>query len=125
MSDPAAQPSPCMFGCTAPVPPELAAERLCALHFTLSVEQTCAEIRRETAGGKATVERQAQIASSLAGYAFTLARVAIGAQRLSDELKKRILSTFLTLMVVRENLDRNGELELATSSTNARLSRSA
>jgi hypothetical protein len=58
----------------------------------------------ETAGGKATAERQAQIASTLAAYAITLACVALGAQHLSDELKKRILSTFLTLMVARENL---------------------
>ncbi len=124
MSEPA-QPSPCMFGCTAPVPPELAPEHLCVLHFTLSIEQTCAEMRRETAGGKATTERQAQIAHSLAGYAITLARTAMGTQRLSDELKKRILSTFLTLMVVRENVDRNGDLQLANSSTSARLSGTA
>ncbi len=120
-----AQPSPCLFGCTAQVPPQLGAECLCVLHFTLSVEQACAQMRRETAGRKVTVERQAQIESSLAAYATTLARVAIGAQRLSDELKKRILSTFLTLMVVRENLDRCGELVVANSVRSAHFVRSA
>ncbi len=120
-----AQPSPCLFGYTAPVPPELGAECLCVLHFTLSIERVCAQMRRETAGGKVTVERLAQIESSFAAYATTLARIAVGAQRLSDELKKRILSTFLTLMVVREKLDRCGELVVVNSVRGAHFVRSA
>ena len=124
MTEPA-QPSLCIFGCTAPVPPELGAECLCVLHFTLGIEQACAQLHRETARGKATAERQAQIASTLAAYATTLARVALSAQHLSDELKKRILSTFLTLMVARENLDRSGQLEVVNSVRGASLARSA
>jgi len=32
--------------------------------------------------------------------------VGTGSARLSDEIKKRVLTTFLTLMILRENLDR-------------------
>ncbi len=96
----------CMLSCKTPVPTELESQRLCVLHFTLSVEQACAEMRRETAAaGRVSAERQAEIASYIVGYAVMLARVA-SSLRLSDELKKRILNTFLTLMVLRENLDR-------------------
>ena len=35
-----------------------------------------------------------------------LARVATSGMQLTDDLKARILSTFLTLMNLRENLDR-------------------
>lgn len=124
MTEPA-QPSHCMFGCTAPVPPELGAECLCVLHFTLGIEQACAQLHCETAGGNTTAERQAQIASTLSTNATTLARVALGAQRLSDELKKRILSTFLTLIIARENLDRPGQLEFVNSERGPSLARNA
>lgn len=96
----------CMFGCHAPVPAELESERLCVLHFISSVEQACAEMRRETAAGRASTERQTEIVNYLVECGAALARVTTGSLRLSDELKKRILSTFLTLMNLRENLDR-------------------
>jgi hypothetical protein len=35
-----------------------------------------------------------------------LARLGTGTVRLSDDIKKRILTTFLTLMILRENMDR-------------------
>jgi hypothetical protein len=35
-----------------------------------------------------------------------LALIGTGSSRLSDEIKKRVLTTFLTLMILRENLDR-------------------
>jgi hypothetical protein len=35
-----------------------------------------------------------------------LAVIGTGSVRLSDEIKKRVLTTFLTLMILRENLDR-------------------
>ncbi len=103
----AGQYRPCELGCNAPVPAELESERLCVLHFILSVEQACAEMRRETAAGRASAERQTEILNHVVGCGATLARVATGSLRLTDELKKRILSTFLTLMNLRENLDRS------------------
>jgi hypothetical protein len=115
----------CVCQCAAPVPPELATERLCVLHFTLCVERSCAEMRRESATGKLTAERQAHIARGLGGYAATLASVGTGTQRLSDELKKRILSTFLTVMVMRESLYWSAESEVAKYSSTRRLSRTA
>lgn len=101
-----------MFGCAGPVPPELAVERLCVFHFTLSIEDSCARIHRETATCKLTAERQVHIGRALEDYALTLAKVATGTQDLSDKLKKRILCTFLTLMVARENLRRSVESEV-------------
>jgi len=38
-----------------------------------------------------------------------LARLGSGAVRLSDDVKKRILTTFHTLMILRENLDRDAD----------------
>lgn len=108
-----------MFGCAAPVPPELAGEQICVFHFTLSIEESCAKIRRETAARQLTAEHQVRIARSLEDYALTLAKVATGTQRLSDELKKRILSTFLTLMIMRENLRRRAEPKVARYSLSA------
>ena len=105
MSEPS-QHQPCMPGCQAPVPAELEADGLCVLHFILSLEQACAEMRRETAASRASAARQVEIASYVAAAAVTLAQVATGSLRLSDELKKRVLTTFLTLMNLRENLDR-------------------
>ena len=105
MSEPS-QHRPCMPGCHGPVPPELEAESLCVLHFILTLEHACAEMRRETAAGRASTARQVEIASYVAAAAVTLAQVATGSLRLSDELKKRVLTTFLTLMNLRENLDR-------------------
>jgi hypothetical protein len=112
--------SACMFECGAPVPPELAAERLCVFHFILSVEQSCADMRREAVTGKLSAERRAHIARGLGVYAVALASVGTGTQRLSDELKKRMLSTFLTLMIMRENLCRNDESEVARYSPRGR-----
>jgi len=96
----------CSFGCGVPVPADLDTEGLCILHFTLSVERACTEMRLETAGGGANAERQAEIANYVAATAVTLARIASAGVGLSDELKKRVLATFLTLINLRENLDR-------------------
>ncbi len=100
------QHQPCVPGCRAPVPPELEAERLCVLHFILSIEHASAEMRRETAMGRASAARQTEIANYVTATAMTLSYVATGSLRLSDDLKKRVLNTFLTLMNLRESLDR-------------------
>ncbi len=62
-------------------------------------------MHRQIALRRATAERQAEVAVYIAECALLLARVTSNLC-LSDELKKRILSTFLSLMNLRENLER-------------------
>jgi hypothetical protein len=93
--------------CQIPIPQELETERLCVLHFILGVDHDCADLRRETAMGKTSPERQAEIAQYVKATAFRLTEVATSRTRLSDEFKKRILTTFLTLMNLQESLDRS------------------
>lgn len=98
---------PChISGCKHDVPPALAEQKLCVLHFTLSLETSCAEMRRETALGNTPHERQREIMSFITEHGEKLARVATSGLHLTDDLKARVLSTFLTLMNLRENLDR-------------------
>jgi len=50
--------TPCQIaGCKNDAPPTLAEQRLCVLHFTLALETSCGEMRRETALGNAPQER--------------------------------------------------------------------
>jgi hypothetical protein len=93
-------------GCKNDTPPALADQKLCVLHFTLSLEASCAAMRRETALGNAPHERQREIMGFITEHGEKLARVATSGLHLTDDLKARILSTFLTLMNLRENLDR-------------------
>src|SRR6266705_7142252 len=94
-------------GCKNDAPQALAEQQLCVLHFTLSVEASCSEMRRETALGNAPHERQGEIMKFITEHGERLARVATSGLHLTDDLKARILSTFLTLMNLRENLDRS------------------
>jgi hypothetical protein len=93
--------------CQVPVPQELETECLCVLHFILGIEHDCADLRRETAMGKTSPARQSEIANYVKTTAMKLTEVATGRLRLSDELKKRILTTFLTLMNLQESIDRS------------------
>lgn len=93
-------------GCKSTVPAGLAAERMCILHFTLFIEQECSEMRRETALGNASHDRQAEFMQKIADRGEALVRVATSGFPMSDEIKARILSTLLTLMNCRENMDR-------------------
>jgi hypothetical protein len=93
-------------GCKNDSPTALADQQLCVLHFTLSLEAGCAAMRRETALGNAPHERQREILHFISENGEKLARVATSGLHLTDDLKARILSTFLTLMNLRENLDR-------------------
>ena len=88
------------------VPAALESEHLCVLHFTLVVEQACAEMRRETVLGRTPHDRQVEIIRYIGQRGELLARTATSGLHLPDELKARILNTFLTLMNLRENLDR-------------------
>jgi len=100
-------PSACTaIGCKSTVPSALEAENLCVLHFTLQVETTCAGMRRETALGMAPRERQLEIIEYITQQGSHLARIATSGMALTDELKARVLNTFLTLINLRENLDR-------------------
>jgi hypothetical protein len=100
--------------CQLPVPQELETEVLCVQHFLTTVEHDCSDLRREIAVGKTNPARQAEIADWVKATANKLTIVAYGRLRLSDEFKKRILTTFLTLMNLHESLDRSANR--ATSS---------
>ena len=102
-----AMPTNCQItGCKSTAPAALVEQQLCVLHYTLSIEGNCAEMRRETAMGNAPNERLKEIMKFLTENGERLARVATSGMSLTDDLKARILSTFLTLMNLRENLDR-------------------
>ncbi len=100
-------PIPCQIaGCKNATPHALEEQKLCVLHYTLSLEGSCSEMRRETALGNTPHERQREIMRFITESGERLARVATSGMALTDDLKARILSTFLTLMNLRENLDR-------------------
>ena len=91
--------------CKVSVPAELGSVGLCISHFTWSVENTCAEMHREIALRKVTAERRTEVATYIDECSLLLARV-ISSRCLSDDLKRRILCSFVSLMNLRENLDR-------------------
>ena len=95
----------CTPGCGTFVPAELGTEGFCVPHFLTSAERACSDIRRETASGSDAI-RRAEFENYVAASAIKLALIGTGSVRLSDEIKKRLLTTFLTLMILRENLDR-------------------
>lgn len=105
-------------GCGALVPAELDLEGYCVPHFLTSAEKACSEMRREAATGESSALRRAEFESYVAASAVKLALIGTGSVRLSDEIKKRLLTTFLTLMILRENLDRPVNPFLSRRQTN-------
>jgi hypothetical protein len=99
----------CLRGSHAPVPSELEAECLCVPHFLESVERACGALRRETVAGTASKARHRDIRLYVRTTAETLSRVAVTSPALSDTLKKRVLTTFLTLMNLQESLERTAK----------------
>lgn len=95
-----------IVGCKARVPQQLEEQKRCLLHFTLDLEQTCMQMRRETATGQTRRERYDEMRKYMAEHGQKLAQLATGGASLTDETKARILSTFLTLMNCRENIER-------------------
>ncbi len=91
--------------CKLLVPSELDSVGLCVLHFTLKVEQNCAELHRQIALCGATPERQAEVAIYISECVSLLARIT-SSLSLSDDLKPRVLSTFLSLMNLRDKIAR-------------------
>ena len=63
-------------------------------------------MRRETALGNANHERQTGFMDKIARRGESLVRTATSGFPMTDEIKARILSTLLTLMNCRENMDR-------------------
>jgi hypothetical protein len=100
-------------GCKTGVPAELAADHLCVLHFTLFVEQECTEMRRAAAFSEPRDQRQAEFFEKIAGRGERLIHVATSGFPMTDEIKARILSTLLTLMNCRENIDRTAKRHTA------------
>src|SRR6202162_512092 len=93
-------------GCKGKVPAAREPVHLCVIHFTLKVENDGAQIRCETVYGKTPHGRQVEIINYIAEHGEMLARASTSGLHLADEMKARILNTFLTLMHLRENLDR-------------------
>jgi hypothetical protein len=111
---------PCIIpGCKASVPEELASAGQCVSHYTLEVERQCTDMRLETVRGTTTPERRAEIFAFIGQQGGLLARVATGTARLPDEIKARILSTFLTLMNLRENVERAAARGVPSTHTTA------
>ena len=94
-------------GCKGGVPSALDSQAICVHHYVLSVERACADMRRETVTGRAPNERTVEIIAYIGEQGELLARVATSGLHLPDEMKARLLSTFLTLINLRENLDRS------------------
>jgi hypothetical protein len=93
-------------GCKASVPPGLVPEGMCILHFTLFIEQECAEMRRQSAHGGKPPDWVTDCFQKIADRGETLVNMATSGYTMTDEIKARILSTLLTLMNCRENMDR-------------------
>jgi hypothetical protein len=93
-------------GCKFEVPATLAEGGLCVHHYLVWLDGNCAAMRRETAPSGATLERHDEIANFLREHGERLSRVATGGLRLSDDMKARVLNAFLSLMNLRENLER-------------------
>jgi len=91
--------------CGVSVPVELGSVGLCIYHFTRSVESTCADMHREIVICRVTPERGTEVSTYIGECATLLARV-ISNRCLPDDLKKRILCSFVSLMNLRESLDR-------------------
>jgi len=101
-------------GCKTVVPPELEPEAQCLPHFLMAVDQACAEMRRETVMGDTKKERRAEILRYVGTHGELLARVSTSGLRMPDELKARVLNAFLTLMNLRENIDRAAQRAKST-----------
>ena len=93
-------------GCKGGVPSALDSQGVCVHHYVLAVERACADMRRETVLGRAPHERQSEIIAYIREQGEILARTATSGLHLPDEMKARLLNTFLTLINLRENLDR-------------------
>ena len=97
----------CLLGCKASIPRELATEQICVQHYIMGIENECSVMRREAAMEGTNIARRREIESYIKTTALKLSDVATGSARLSDDMKKRVLTTLLTLMNLQESLDRS------------------
>ncbi len=95
-----------MHGCKFEVPAPLVPSGLCVTHYLAWLDESCAAMRRETAPSGATPARHDQIAEFLLVHGERLSHVATGGLRLQDDTKARILNALLSLINLRENLER-------------------
>jgi hypothetical protein len=95
----------CIPRCKLAVPTELGSVGLCVYHFTWSVEEACAEMHRQVALRQASTQRRAEMATYIGECAQLLARLT-SSLCLSDDLKRRVLCAFQSLMNLRDNLER-------------------
>jgi len=87
------------------VPHPLEPVHLCVLHFTLKIEKACAKCAAKPC--TARLPTRVKWRSSAISPSTVNAGPCIDQRlHLADEMKARILNTFLTLMNLRENLDR-------------------
>ena len=97
----------CRAGCRSTVPEELESQNVCVQHFLLSIENECHLMRREAATGLASIGRRREINGYVKSTAMKLSEVATSNTRLSDEMKKKVLTAFLTLMNLQESVERS------------------
>jgi hypothetical protein len=64
-------------------------------------------MRRETVIGGSSAVRRCEIAAHVKGTAEKLSHIAVISPPLTDEMKKRVLTAFLTLMNLQESLERS------------------
>src|SRR5256885_17018110 len=88
-------------GCKSTAPAALAEQQLCVLHYTLSIEGICAEMRRETAMGNAPHERLKEIMKFLTENGERLSPMVRRCITLKEDLQVSILITFFELMNFR------------------------
>jgi hypothetical protein len=100
-------------GCRIEVAKDLESVGKCVMHFTLTIEEECAAMRRETALGDCSHDRQVEFMGQIASRGEILVRVATSGFPMSDELKARVLSTLLSLMNCRESIDRAANRQAA------------
>jgi hypothetical protein len=105
-------------GCGVLVPSELKSDGCCVSHFLLAADRACNEMRREAASGQSSATRLAELEGYAAAAAMKLALIGTGGVRLSDDIKKRVLTTFLSLMILHESLvDRPANLYVPRRAT--------
>lgn len=93
-------------GCKTEVPAALGESALCVHHYLVWLDGNCAAMRRETAPTGATNARHDEIAEFIRVHGERLSHVATCGLRLSDAMKASVLNAFLSLMNLRENLER-------------------
>jgi hypothetical protein len=106
-------------GCKFEVPDALNEGGLCVHHYLVWLDGNCAAMRRETAPSGATTARHDEIADFIREHGERVSHVATAGIRLTDDMKARILNTFLSLINLRENLERAMERAAQTQRRSA------